>query len=149
MVVGQATDALPIISKGGNEMINEEINQLIAKWCGVANLFVIKKRGLYYRPHAKGYTSNIAEAWKVTEETADKHTYPHDEPVTKHRIPPTDFCNDLNAIHKAEKLLKGEQQKRLYVARLVSLMKPGEFTVMAPARQRAEALLKTIGKWKD
>lgn len=51
--------------------------------------WVLMKRGLYYRPKANGYTSNIEEAWRLTEAEADRHVYPHDEPVTKHRAPPT------------------------------------------------------------
>lgn len=49
--------------------------------------WVLMKRGLYYRPNAAGYTSNIEEAGVYTEEEAKKHVYPHDEPVTMHRKP--------------------------------------------------------------
>lgn len=58
--------------------MNEENKPMADKW-------VLMKRGLYYRPDAKGYTGNINEAWVVTEEEANRHVYPHDEPVTKHR----------------------------------------------------------------
>lgn len=54
--------------------------------------WVLKKRGLYYRPNACGYTDNILEAWVVSESVADQHTYPHDEPVTKHRYEPPEFA---------------------------------------------------------
>jgi len=51
-------------------MTPEQINAAIAEACGV-KLFVIHKPihnpfG-YYRENAHGYTSNLAEAWKVTE----------------------------------------------------------------------------------
>lgn len=63
-------------------MTNEEKSLRIAKFCGKDNLFVLKKRGLYYRPGASGYTSNISEAWILAEDEANKHVYPYDEPVT-------------------------------------------------------------------
>lgn len=59
------------------------------------------------------------------------------------------YPEDLNACHEMEKSLGDEQQKRLYVDHLAWLMRKGEFTVMAPARQRAEAFLRTVGKWKE
>lgn len=59
------------------------------------------------------------------------------------------FPEDLNACHEMEKSLSNEQQKRLYVDHLAWLMRKGEFTVMAPARQRAEAFLRCVGKWSD
>lgn len=54
--------------------------------------WVLMKRGLYYRPNARGYTDNILEAWVVAEDVADQHTCPHDEPVTKHRYEPPEFA---------------------------------------------------------
>lgn len=60
-----------------------------------------------------------------------------------------DFHGDLNACAQFEATLPEEQIKRLYVYHLASLMKPGEFTVMAPAPQRCEAFLRVHGKWKE
>ncbi len=60
-----------------------------------------------------------------------------------------DYLTDLNAMHEAERGLPHEGIKRIYVDHLVCLMKPGEFTVMAPAAQRAEAFLRTLGLWKE
>lgn len=42
----------------------------------------LMKRGLWYRPDAKGYTDRQSEAWKLPREEAKEHEYPHDEPVT-------------------------------------------------------------------
>lgn len=64
-----------------------------------------------------------------------------------------DFLHDLNAIHEAEGKLSVADQ--LEYARL--LHPPGHephlvkdwHILHATAAQRAEALLKTIGKWKD
>lgn len=48
--------------------------------------YVLKKRGLFYREKAAGYTSDIKEAGRYTLEEARKLEYPHDEPVTKHHM---------------------------------------------------------------
>jgi hypothetical protein len=67
--------------------------------------------------------------------------------VQQYSYPPN-YTTDLNAMHEAEIKLPDEETKRNYVANLVCLMKPGQFTVFDPtASQRAEALLRTIGKW--
>lgn len=66
-----------------------------------------------------------------------------------------DYLNDLNAMHEAEKhLAPGQaytyQDKLRFVA---SRELQGEaqlfFLLHATAAQRAEAFLRTIGKWKD
>ena len=56
-----------------------------------------------------------------------------------------DFCWDLNAMHEAEKTLTVEQWHD-YVDFMPSRW---EEAVHASARQRAEAFLRTIGKWED
>lgn len=62
-----------------------------------------------------------------------------------------DFPNDLNAMHKAEKvgIMKMEGFFRIYVDHLVRITGRINGGVDATARQRAEAFLRTIGKWKD
>ena len=57
-----------------------------------------------------------------------------------------DFCSDLNAMHEAEKTL-GNQFTTLEEAywRSLNLVKP--HPIYATARQRAEAFLRTLGKW--
>ena len=72
---------------------------------------------------------------------------------------PPDYLNDLNAMHEAEKSLNSSQQQQ-YLDQLdehgVPLMGVGEINntsefwlVHATAAQRAEAFLRTIGKWID
>jgi hypothetical protein len=56
-----------------------------------------------------------------------------------------DWCNDLNAMHEAEKTLTSVQLLD-YIAFLFDATY--EATV-ATARQRAEAFLRRIGKWED
>ena len=70
-----------------------------------------------------------------------------------------DYLNDLNAMHEAENMLTDEQHKEFrrqlkYVCGTggsteeeLSIILRARFS--ATARQRAEAFLKTIGKWED
>lgn len=56
-----------------------------------------------------------------------------------------DYLNDLNAMHEAEEHLHGEDWARYFE----SLQRKGKATgVRATAAQRAEAFLRTIGKWE-
>jgi hypothetical protein len=55
------------------------------------------------------------------------------------------FCTDLNAMHEAEMILTSAQLLE-YVALLFDACY--EATV-ASARQRAEAFLRTLGKWEE
>lgn len=65
------------------------------------------------------------------------------------------YCTDLNAMHEAEKTLTDEQ-KPLYV--ILMLKGGGEskgvtlgawWCLHSIARQRAEAFLRTLGRWKE
>ena len=63
--------------------------------------------------------------------------------------PPREFCNDLNAMHEVEKVL-GEVhsiESCEYDDWLQSTIEHDQ-KWRATARQRAEAFLKTIGKWE-
>lgn len=64
----------------------------------------------------------------------------------------SNVTNDLNAMHEAERVLTGEQWDK-YTDFLCALTDPDwdgyRSTAHATARQRAEAFLRTIGKWKD
>jgi hypothetical protein len=67
------------------------------------------------------------------------------------------YCTDLNAIHKAEQTLNSSLVRR-YNDELAKTCKvlesifaktgPQGWVFHATARQRAEALLRTIGKWQ-
>jgi hypothetical protein len=56
------------------------------------------------------------------------------------------YCTDLNAMHEAEKVLSVEQIAK-YFWLLCDISKKNN-PFMATARQRAEAFLRTIGKWE-
>lgn len=62
-----------------------------------------------------------------------------------------DYPNDLNATHEAEKTLRGDQIE-IYVECLITddvyCSKLWD-CAHATARQRAEAFLRTIGKWRE
>ena len=59
-----------------------------------------------------------------------------------------DYPQDLNAMHEAEKVLTREQEKE-YAYQLEAACCPLEYGWHATAAQRAEAFLKTIGKWEE
>lgn len=68
--------------------------------------------------------------------------------VKWHQFAP-DFCNDLNAMHKAEKTLDYDQQfEYAYVLDHSIEHRACEFGLIhTSARQRAEAFLKVHNKW--
>jgi hypothetical protein len=76
-----------------------------------------------------------------------------EEEMGTHRLP--DYLNDLNAMHEAEKVLRpdgvyGEWAKwEVYVKTLGDKLTGPDDVAHATAAQRAEAFLKTIGKWTD
>ena len=60
-----------------------------------------------------------------------------------------DFTGDLNEMHEAEKTLNDANMFVMahHIERLVSAH--GQHYFHATARQRAEAFLKTLGKWEE
>jgi len=67
--------------------------------------------------------------------------YIGNEDIVSPQIP--DYLNDLNAMHEAEKVLTADQWYKY--DRLMPLRDPQK--IHSPAAQRAEAFLRTIGKW--
>jgi hypothetical protein len=70
-------------------------------------------------------------------------------PAQPHSIP--DYLNDLNAMHEVEKALT-EGQRIDYVAKHLWEIVPAKYCFAhyfwSTAAQRAEAFLRTIGKWE-
>jgi len=67
-----------------------------------------------------------------------------------------DYANDLNAMHEAEKRLNvnqlseyADQMDKICVPVHICPLTHWSAVTMATAIQRSEALLRTIGKWKD
>lgn len=69
------------------------------------------------------------------------------------------YCNDLNAMHEAEKMLLTGSAKPVihatsrYTEQLCRILRCTDTALFqfahATARQRAEAFLRTIGKWEE
>jgi hypothetical protein len=106
-------------------MTNEQINIAIAEACG----WNPPPEGMGNMTHGGGKFMS-SEEWR------------------KSHLP--DYCNDLNAMHEAEKVIKINSHLwkpyESFLARIVS-GDCGMFHITA--KQRAEAFLKTIGKWED
>ena len=64
----------------------------------------------------------------------------------KDHIP--NYCNDLNAIHEAERILTNEQIE-VYCSFLQRPQWGIWWAISATARQRAEAFLRTLEKWEE
>ena len=72
---------------------------------------------------------------------------------------PPDYCNDLNAMHEAEQSLwdRDWSLRHEFVNHLARILNPVHGYRMqeaidlldATARQRAEAFLRTLGKWEE
>jgi hypothetical protein len=110
-------------------MIDEQINIAIAEACGWIECEYVEALGL-----CKGKHENV----------------PPQYPTGHSQLP--DYCNDLNAMHEAEKSLN-PSLAGCYARTLTSIAWQSEQPVFAPmsatARQRAEAFLRTIGKWEE
>lgn len=59
-----------------------------------------------------------------------------------------DYLNDLNAMHQAEEILN-EKQEHIMNDTLWDLMLGRKYLWHATAAQRAEAFLRTLGKWEE
>lgn len=145
-------------------MTDDEIRIAVADASGLQARYGLRKRGLWYRPDAKGYTGMSAQAGRYTLEEAKKHECVHgqDDDVTIAALPLPDYPNDLNAMHEAAMTLKLHSRTEYCVELRKIIMRDatveqqdpdtGRVTdhafYQATARQRAEAYLRTIGKWK-
>lgn len=99
----------------------------------------------------------IAEAcgWKMVVDNPDYEPY-WECPKTgrmvaaaSSKFPSYNYCNDLNAMHEAEKILITDANFETYYLSLYDTTYSTIWPVCATARQRAEALLRTLGKWKE
>ncbi len=86
-------------------MTNDQINAAVRNLIGTPKFVGLKKRGLWYRPGASGYTPCESEAGRFTWEEARKHEYPHDVPVTIHEFSPKDYASSLDACREFEDTL--------------------------------------------
>lgn len=123
-------------------MTKEEMDRAIAEYVG-DDRWLIVKRGYFYRPNGHGYTSCVSEAWVLPLAEAKRHEYLiGEEPVTLRKAPIPAYSTDLNAMHEAEASLTTHNELHAYRMTL-------GMDVSAPANKRAEAFLRTIGKYSD
>jgi hypothetical protein len=107
-------------------MTDEQINHAIAEACG----FVLYKTMRSFETDKTFYFWNYPQDWK------GKDFSPW--------LP--DFCEDLNAMHEAEKTLNEDQLCKMarYIER-----NDIRWYFRATARERAEAFLCALDKWED
>ena len=88
----------------------------------------------------------IAKACGWTDFWAGEETGTNGQDPTGLQAQLPDYLNDLNAMHEAEKVLTPQQKER-YCTEL--LYTHSAMLVFSTAAQRAEAFLRTIGRWED
>jgi hypothetical protein len=121
----------------GSVMTSEQINTAIAEACGWKNA-----------DHPD--VMKFKQGWTMPEEWCMD---PNGVLRFNHNRP--DYCNDLNAMHEAEKTLTEHQWDEYErVLRLVCdgcsyYEGAGKELLHATAAQRAEAFLRTLGKWEE
>ena len=110
-------------------MTDEQINITIAEACGYRRLV------------------HTNYGWMACTPDADLGPM-SDDYLLKVMVP--NYCNDLNAMHEAEKALTRYQQSVTYSDNLMKIVGYHTFdSAHATSRQRAEAFLRTIGKWEE
>lgn len=89
-----------------------ELDTWIHRHIFEADLHVgIKKRGFWYRPDAKEYTSDQDEAGRYTRAEAKEHEYLHDDPVTIHEFEPKRYsANPAAAMELLKKCCKKAEE---------------------------------------
>ncbi len=138
------------------DLTDPKLRRMVADALGVSKFVGLKKRGLWYRPNAKGYTSCECNAGRFTREEAKKHEYLHgyaDEHVRIEEFSIPDYPNDLNACHEMENHLKpGQFHTFLFnLEKLTSSEHCFEIEnrfaqTHATARQHCIAFLRTVGR---
>lgn len=132
-------------------MTKEQINERIAKLCGPNQMVGLKKRGLWYRHEASGYTSCECEAGMFTRDEAKKHEYHYDEPVTIHEFSPRDYVGSLDACREFE-LFTTNSELKAYGDALIDVLKcdvDSYNPIVASSRDRCEAFLRMKGQWVE
>ena len=116
-------------------MTDQQINQTIAEACG-------------WKWHDHPDCMAQKDNWTMPEKWIMQ---PNGRLVFLHWAP--DYCNDLNAMHDAEKVLyRGIKHQQYWQAGYgcfkIILSEISNESFSATARQRAEAFLRTLGKWE-
>ena len=113
-------------------MTDEQINAAIAEACGWTE---IQDSGVWHHHKLWGYPP----------------LKPGQCGNSFHYLP--DYCTDLNAMHEAEKVLNCWEDYVSYQSWLgycgQDIIGELQQCITATARQRAEAFLRTLGKWEE
>ena len=106
-------------------MTNEQINIAIAEACG--------------------WTHYHLDLWVPSQQTGDPDDFSE---LQCTGLP--DYCNNLNAMHEAERVLNAYQRHKYTLLLRGDCASVDSMWEVAhkPAIQRAEAFLRTIGKWE-
>lgn len=143
-------------------MTNQEINERIASIAGFHDKFGLKKRGLWYRPNAFGYTNREEEAGRYTIAEAHEHAHPDGEPVTIHKFSTPNYAESLDACRAFERTLDvtesteyAVQLRRIVTRNAESEDKhpdtmripDGRYYCATPL-ERCEAFLRIKGQWE-
>ena len=83
---------------------------------------------------------------------APKGDFRYGNPLNAELFPKAfpDYLNDLNAMHEAEKVLDYNQMNRYQNIELSRFVRAGTTWICrATSAERAEAFLRTLGKWED
>ena len=105
-------------------MTDDQIRIAIAEWCGW--------RSYHDCLHILYWNESLGELIQ--------------DAYMSHALP--DYPNDLNAVHEAEKKLDVNPWQQ-YINLLPDIIEDWRSPIHATARQRCEALLKTVGLWKE
>lgn len=137
-------------------MTNQEINERIAAITGFHNTVGLKKRGLWYRPNARGYTSHENEAGRYTIDEAQEYAHSDGEPVTIHRFTTPNYAESLDACREFMSQIKDEERD-MFADEAIHLHKIAPlyeykfwFAVMTlTPLELCECFLKLKGQWDE
>lgn len=121
-------------------MTDQEINQAIAEACGWTRAYIKDLCGEFEH---KFWNPPVPVSLTLPNEW-------NGGKVREQNLP--DYCHDLNAMHEAEKCFDAQSQWEEYEAYLNTQVHSfflNIHLIHATARQRAEAFLRTLGKWRE
>jgi hypothetical protein len=130
-------------------MTGKQINIAIAEACGWLKFtqFTTYPKS-WGRTPARYHTPiwSLTSSTDMTEDECTKYGWHGDGHISIDHIP--DYCNDLNAMHGAEKILTRDQIE-VFCDQLLPKHHGIWWGIHTTSHQRAEAFLKTIGKWEE
>ena len=94
-----------------NELSNSELDAKLSALLGIDRWYVVK-RGMFYRPNARGYTYDEREAWALPRAEALTHVYAKggaDERVTITQAPVRRYTMESEYCREVELALKPER----------------------------------------